>query len=401
MIPMLPHLGQAALTAPRPQQPTRQGLLGQARSVVGGLLGGVQDQFRRGQESDEGFNLLRFRPPPGMNQSEMIMLAGAGLQDLDPLFGGGRMQAAQQMIDQRIQGRQAEEAQRAEMEQMQAFRATLPPEQQAMFDLNPQGFMDQMTRAEFRAPAAVPALLQAYQLAVDQGETRSFNEWDAARRAASRPQTNVNVAAGPSGPQIGTIPQGFQLVQDPDTGAYSMEPIPGGPAAQEAAAEVDQQQRREALTARNVSVVTDEIGRALTTIADNRNQFGRAAIVTGIDPEGPVAEVGRLYDTIGSFITRDTLQQMREASSTGGALGAVSDAENAMLRAAYGSFDPTAPVETQVYNLVRLNNMLMDVVHGPGQGPERMTVEQILPPRGRGRQPAPDRPDPLGLRGGR
>jgi hypothetical protein len=87
-----------------------------------------------------------------MNQSEMIMLAGAGLQDLDPLFGGGRMQAAQQMIDQRIQGRQAEEQRLAQMEQMQAFRATLPPEQHQMFDMNPEGFMDQITSAEFRAP---------------------------------------------------------------------------------------------------------------------------------------------------------------------------------------------------------------------------------------------------------
>jgi hypothetical protein len=159
---MIGRVNPAAIFAGRPdvqkqammaqQQPTRQGLLGQARSVVGGLLGGVQNQFRNAQESDEGFNLLRFRPPPGMNQSEMIMLAGAGLQDLDPLFGGGRMQAAQQMIDQRIQGRQAEEQRLAQMEQMQAFRATLPPEQHQMFDMNPEGFMDQITSAEFRAP---------------------------------------------------------------------------------------------------------------------------------------------------------------------------------------------------------------------------------------------------------
>jgi hypothetical protein len=167
---MIGRVNPAAIFAGRPdvqkqammaqQQPTRQGLLGQARSVVGGLLGGVQDQFRRGQESDEGFNLLRFRPPPGMNQSEMIMLAGAGLQDLDPLFGGGRMQAAQQMIDQRIQGRQAEEQRLAQMEQMQAFRATLPPEQQQLFDMNPEGFTDQMTQAEFRSQESPQPVLR-------------------------------------------------------------------------------------------------------------------------------------------------------------------------------------------------------------------------------------------------
>jgi hypothetical protein len=55
---MIGRVNPAGLLAGRPdvqeqammaqQQPTRQGLLGQARSVVGGLLGGVQDQFRNG-----------------------------------------------------------------------------------------------------------------------------------------------------------------------------------------------------------------------------------------------------------------------------------------------------------------------------------------------------------------
>ena len=203
MFPMLPHLGQAALNAPR-QQPTRQGLLGQARSVVGGLLGGAQDQFRRGQESDEGFNLLRFRPPPGMNQSEMIMLAGAGLQDLDPLFGGGRMQAAQQMIDQRIQGRQAEEQRLAQMEQFETAVAsvlpTLDPDLQAQLGSNSSPQMlervqqEQIRRGRPVAPPTDPTAVREYQLAVEQGFQGSFMDFDAARRRAGAAQNDVPTA---------------------------------------------------------------------------------------------------------------------------------------------------------------------------------------------------------------
>jgi hypothetical protein len=51
--------------------------------------------------------------------------------------------------------------------------------------------------------------------------------------------TSVNVNTGDQGPQIGTIPQGYQTVTDPETGALRMEPIPGGPVEQEERAEAD------------------------------------------------------------------------------------------------------------------------------------------------------------------
>jgi len=51
--------------------------------------------------------------------------------------------------------------------------------------------------------------------------------------------TNVNVNTGS---EVGTIPPGFELITDPDTGARSMRRIPGGePAAEAQVAEVDKQ----------------------------------------------------------------------------------------------------------------------------------------------------------------
>jgi len=53
--------------------------------------------------------------------------------------------------------------------------------------------------------------------------------------------TTVNVG-GEGAPTIGTIPPGYQAIQDPQTGEYSYKPIRGGPVAAEAqVADVDKQ----------------------------------------------------------------------------------------------------------------------------------------------------------------
>jgi hypothetical protein len=161
---MIGRFNPAGLLAGRPdvqkqammaqQQPeTRQGLLGRTRGVIGGLLGGIGNQIERGQAEDEGFNLFRFRPPEGMNQSDMIAMGTAGLMDaFVPQMGGNRLAMQSQMTGQRMDARAQQQAMQQQQEQMAQFRASLPPEQQALFDRDPEGFVTQMTQAEFRAP---------------------------------------------------------------------------------------------------------------------------------------------------------------------------------------------------------------------------------------------------------
>ena len=425
MVPMLPHLGQAAMNAQRPQQqPSRQGLLGQTRSAIGGLLGGVQNQFRNAQESDEGFNLLRFRPPEGMRQSEMIMLAGAGLQDLDPMFGGGRMQAAQQTIDQRMQGRQAEEQRRAQQEQMQAFRATLPPEQQQMFDMNPEGFMTQMTQAEFRAPPQDPTAVREYQLAQQQGFEGSFMDFDAQRRAASRPQTTVNL---PGQPMIGSIPPGFEAVRDPETGSFRMQPIPGGPADRQIQGEEDAEQNRVRNARDYARTVVDDLSVARGALESlsgpstwNNPVGGQIAETLSNVPRTAEFSLRQFFESALNNVTLDTMNRMRESSPSGATgMGNMSDAQLRTIRGVLGQWHPGLPVEEQRYLMDRLHNFYMDAIVGERSEREkavregRMTQAEadaydefylpLVTPRsqGRGRQQEQSRPDPLGLRGGR
>jgi hypothetical protein len=201
----------------------------------------------------------------------------------------------------------------------------------------------------------------------------------------------VNVQTGEQGPRVGTIPPGFQLVQGAD-GGYSMSPIPGGPAAQAAAADAAAGEARQGQAEQFGSIAVDEIDRALGILENNPGAGGRNAVVAGFDPESQSSSLQRLYTTIGAYTSFDRLQRMREASPTGGALGAVSERELAMLQNAYGALDPTAPVDEQVYNLTRLSNMIRDVVDGPGNGPRAPLVRPQGQTRGQVRRydPATD-----------
>ena len=78
-----------------------------------------------------------------------------------------------------------------------------------------------------------------------------------------------------------------------------------------------------------------------------------------------------LLDTVEANIGFDKLQQMRAASPTGGALGQVSERENKLLQATYGSLSQSQSEEQFKRNLRRLRETYLDTIHGEGQGPGR------------------------------
>jgi soluble lytic murein transglycosylase-like protein len=81
--------------------------------------------------------------------------------------------------------------------------------------------------------------------------------------------------------------------------------------------------------------------------------------------------LSKLLDTVKSNTGFQELQKMREASPTGGALGAITIEELKMLQAVAGSVEQSQDPEQLKDNLRRLKNTWNDVVHGPGKGPER------------------------------
>lgn len=108
-------------------------------------------------------------------------------------------------------------------------------------------------------------------------------------------------------------------------------------------------------------VIVNATRRALTADED-RTLTGVLGYGASFLPGSENAEAYRQVDVLKSNATIEALQAMRAASPTGGALGSVTEKENAMLAAKLGALDPASPNferDLKDYSLT-----LMRTVHG-------------------------------------
>jgi len=157
---------------------------------------------------------------------------------------------------------------------------------------------------------------------------------------------------------LGTIPEGYQLVATPD-GTYRMQKVPGS------AADIAEQQKAVAAN-RSKDIVTQEIDRALPMIGYTTS--GTLGAVTQNIPGMPGHDLQNLIGTIRANVGIDSLQQMRASSPTGAALGNVTETENKTLQSVLGSLNQTQSPDQLRENLTRLRAVYHDIVFGsPGQ----------------------------------
>lgn len=165
--------------------------------------------------------------------------------------------------------------------------------------------------------------------------------------------------------EVGTIPAGWELVTDPTTGARSMQPIPGGPAAAEAEDENAAASASAAQSGTTANIVREDIGR-IRDIVTNAPWFNPAVgFGSGLlqQLEGTNAtNVAALSETVRANIGFDRLQAMREASPTGGALGNVTERELSNLQAVMGNLSQSQSVEQFLYNLDRLGEVYDGII---------------------------------------
>lgn len=92
------------------------------------------------------------------------------------------------------------------------------------------------------------------------------------------------------------------------------------------------------------SLVDNNINKALDTIKESENMFGNTATgygaMMGGLPNTNARKLNNYLNTIKANVGFDELQNMRDNSPTGGALGQVSDMENRLLQAVNGALDP-------------------------------------------------------------
>jgi hypothetical protein len=217
-----------------------------------------------------------------------------------------------------------------------------------------------------------------YEFAKTQGYQGSFLDFILDQKKAGASSTKVDVHA-PTSPTIGAIPPGYVAIPD-GSGKYVFEKIPGGPAAEEAAIAADKQADIAASAQQTTDIVTEEINRVLEMGANaTLPTTGGTGAALSFIPGTAAFNSSKLLDTIKSNIGFDRLQQMRDQSPTGGALGNVTKPEMDLLQAAKGSLAQSQDQKQFEYNLKRLYNLYLDTVHGKGGGPARYDLGQAAP----------------------
>lgn len=140
-------------------------------------------------------------------------------------------------------------------------------------------------------------------------------------------------------------------------------------------------------------ITGDDIDRTIAAVEQNpRLTTGFVGQLTSGIGGTPAGDVAALLDTVKSNVGFDQLQAMRNSSPTGGALGAISDAENRLLQSTLGSLSQSQSRDQFLYNLKRLKNVQLDIIHGPGKGPPRYDLGTGAPGSGAAAPGAPMAP---------
>ncbi len=212
-------------------------------------------------------------------------------------------------------------------------------------------------------------------------QATGFRPMTAEEKAAAGIPTDLPAQVGPDGKidviggsgvkvdvnNMGNIPAGYKVDYDADGNPVSMSPVPGSPAAAEAAAADEKARLAAEQAAQGADIVVEDVGRAIDLIKKDpkftTGIFGKMLSGVGGTNANSVSELVRTIKANSAF---DQLQAMRAASPTGGALGAVSDTEMGLLTSAIGSLEQSQNADQLVYNLERVQKIYNEVVNGPG-----------------------------------
>lgn len=213
------------------------------------------------------------------------------------------------------------------------------------------------------------ASMQEYELAKSQGFDGTFTDYKQAIARAGA--SSVSVTTGDEvgryiyGTKAG-LPNGWRL--DTQTGNASR--IPNGPAEVEAAEAEASNAVADENKERSGAVVTEDIDRALKIVGKNGNwATGFGAILKGV-PGTQAKSLDGILQTIKANVGFDRLQQMRDASVTGGALGAINKTEMDLLQSVLGNLEQSLDPDDLAYNLRRINEVYLDIINGPGNRPD-------------------------------
>lgn len=271
------------------------------------------------------------------NNSDLLMQTGMGL--LSGQTGAQQFaMGAQGLMNARQSGKD-----KAAQNKTLQFLAQRNPELAKMVQMGGISAADALKmdyQSRQGAQAEPTANMREFEFAKQNGFQGGFADWVKGKAGG----TTVNV--GQQGqPSIGSIPQGFQAIQDPETGAYRMERVPGGPEdlTESKAAQLQQDAQKAAVARQSIANIREKLTGGGMFDLPEAGVVGSRLANWGINQEA--VDVKNDLASLQSIVSFDRLQAMREASPTGGALGAVSERELALLQASMGALSQDSSPE--------------------------------------------------------
>lgn len=166
------------------------------------------------------------------------------------------------------------------------------------------------------------------------------------QQASGKPVTNVNVN---SGTKYGKIPEGYVL-KETEQGAQ-MVPIKGSPAEREA----QQAKTKAASRGFTAAFENDNINNVIDQVIENADSMttGAGGALLGAIPGTSARDLQENLKTIEADAAFSSLQDMRDNSPTGGALGQVSERELGLLSSARAALSASQSPEQFKQNLKR------------------------------------------------
>lgn len=168
---------------------------------------------------------------------------------------------------------------------------------------------------------------------------------------------------------VGQVGAGQRMIQTPS--GLKIENIPGSDAARA-------EEERDRAKAQSADIVTQDIDRALK-LSSGWTTGAPGSVLQGF-PGTQAHDLNQVLLGIKGNVGIDKLQQMRQQSPTGGALGNVTEQENKILQATLGSLEQSQNKDQFEFNLRRLHNVYQDIVNGtPEKLAEKVREGKITP----------------------
>lgn len=388
----MPAPGQSAVSgAPAPPPPPQPPGMAQRLQGLGQQIAG-SDAYQNTVGNEEwrarklaALNSMRYAPDAGIAQ-----------------MAAQRLQTAQEQRRLTGQANRTAEVLRAAGQEELAGAVEANPEQAAQLygeylktKLNPADSFTTMTGQQVNETLGIAA---------DPNRLYNYNKATGKITEVGGKGTTINMP-----PSVGTPASGFQNVFDDQGRVVRQEMIPGGPADLERQELEDKARGRAASTQRAGQTVVQDITRAEALLGDivrgdgiiPANLRATRAKIKGT----PEWNFNQFKESALSNVGLDTLQQMRENSPTGGALGQVPIQQQTRLEQVLGSLNVEQDPTVLQDNLARVRNIYIDIMYGdaderrraveagkldPGRSAEvdAMYTELSFDEMGRPRQPA-------------